>query len=110
MDDSKGIKKGRMQEILKELAAEFLQTQTTGKSLITITDCKVTDNMRSAKIFFTVFPIGHETEALDFAKRQRQSFRNYVKSHGRLRFIPFIDFEIDGGEKNRQRIDELSQL
>jgi len=107
MDIFKKVKKGRIQEILKGLAADFLQSQSTGKSLITITDCHITDNMRSAKIFFTIFPPEHEAEALDFVKRQRQNFRNYVKSHGRLRFIPFIDFEIDKGEKNRQRIDEL---
>ncbi len=99
--------KNKVNEMLKIAAADFLQRESTGKSLITVTDCKVADNQRTATIYFSVLPVDLEEEALNFTKRQRKEFHEYLKKHTRLRYIPFIDFEIDLGEKNRQRIDEL---
>jgi ribosome-binding factor A len=34
--------------------------------------------------------------------------KQYLKQHGRFAILPFIKFELDYGEKNRQRMDELS--
>ena len=45
---------------------------------------------------------------LAFAKRKRSEFREYLKKHSALQRLPTVDFEIDYGEKNRQRIDEIS--
>ena len=47
---------------------------------------------------------------MDFAKRKRSEFRDYLKTESRLFKLPFVDFELDLGEKNRQKIDSLSQL
>ncbi|MFC1720801.1 ribosome-binding factor A [Patescibacteria group bacterium] len=99
--------KKKVSEVLKTLAADFLQKESSGKSLITVTDCTVADNQRNAVIFFSVLPAEAEEEALNFTKRQRREFREYIKKHSRLRYVPFVDFEIDLGEKNRQRIEEL---
>jgi hypothetical protein len=33
--------------------------------------------------------------------------RSYLKDHVRTRVIPFVEVEIDMGEKNRQRADDL---
>jgi len=57
----------------------------------------------------TVFPESEEKQALDFARRKRTEFREYVKSRVKTRLLPAIDFEIDFGEKNRQRIEEIDR-
>ena len=44
---------------------------------------------------------------IDFAKRKRGELRDYLKQNLNIKSIPFIDIEIDLGEKNRQKIDEL---
>ena len=93
-----------------ELAAQFLLMESGGTSMITVTDCRVSENTRRALIFMTVLPEEGEDAALAFVKRKRQDFKNYVKSKARLQFIPQIDFAIDKGEKNRQRLDELSHM
>ena len=49
-----------------------------------------------------------EKAALDFLKRIRSEFRTHLMEKARMRRIPFFDFEIDYGEKNRQKIDEIS--
>jgi ribosome-binding factor A len=98
-------KQERFEEILKHLAAEFLSKESNRKSLITVTRVVTNDRGNNATIFFTVFPENQEEAALDFIKRQRSEFRAYVKYNARLMKIPFFDFEIDRGEKARQKID-----
>ncbi len=99
--------KKKISELLKGMAASFLQKESNGKSLITVTDCRVADNQRTAIIYFSTLPVESEEEVLNFTKRKRKEFHEYLKKHTRLRYVPFIDFEIDFGEKNRQRIEEL---
>ncbi|MDE1874507.1 MAG: ribosome-binding factor A [Patescibacteria group bacterium] len=100
------IKHDRFEEILKHLAAEFLKAESNRTSLITITRVSATEKGDFATIYFTVLPENKEEAALDFLKRQRSAFRDYAKDHARLMRVPFFDFEIDRGERARQRIDE----
>jgi ribosome-binding factor A len=103
------IKDGRLKDLIHTMASEFIQRESNGTSLITVTDVAVADNGARALIFFTVLPIDKQKAAYDFLKRARTDFRNHVMSKTRMRRIPFFDFEIDTGEKNRQKIDEISR-
>jgi ribosome-binding factor A len=98
----------RIKDEIHRLAAEFLQRESNYLSLITVTDISLSNKGTHVTIFFTVLPIEKEKAALDFIKRKRGEFRSYVMEKSRIGRVPFFDFEIDGGEKNRQRIDELS--
>jgi ribosome-binding factor A len=103
-----GNKKLRFEEILRDLAARYLARESNRTSLITVTAVKTNDKETMATIFFTVLPENQENAALDFVKRQRSAFRDFVKDNGRLMRIPFFDFEIDKGEKSRQKIDRIT--
>lgn len=100
-------KHDRFVSIIKDLASRFLSMESNRTSLITVTNVEVTDKADRATILFTVLPIEKEKDALDFTKRQRSAFKEFVKENSRLMRIPFFDFEIDKGEKNRQKIDGL---
>ncbi len=106
---SNPIKEERLKELIKHLAGKFFSYESNYTSLITITNVAVLERGKKAKIFFTVFPEEKEKEALDFAKRKRSDFREYFKKNSDLMRLPFVDFEIDRGEKNRQRLDEISR-
>lgn len=97
----------QIKKIVKEGCAKYLQTVTNGTSMITVTDATVSPDMRKAKIFISVLPISGEESALNFAKRNRNEMRSYLREHMSSRNIPFLDVEIDQGEKNRQKIDDL---
>ena len=56
---------------------------------------------------FTVFPETMEKTALEFAKRKRGELKQFVIDNSRIGFVPQLDFAIDLGEKNRQKIDQL---
>lgn len=103
-----GNKKLRFEEILRDLAARFLSRESNRKSLITVTGIETNEKETMATILFTVLPENQEAAALDFVKRQRSAFREFVKEEGNLMRIPFFDFAIDKGEKSRQKIDRIT--
>lgn len=97
----------RITSLITQLAAEYIERNSGRSSIITVTGCEVSDDLKTSTIYFTSLPESEEQRALDFLKRQRSDFRDFVKKNWRMHTIPFFDFEIDKGEKNRQRIDEL---
>src|SRR3990167_8620467 len=97
----------KITEILRDLGARFLLLHGNKSSLITVTRVVLTGDEKYATIFFTVFPENFEKTALEFAKRKRSEFKEFIKEESKLGRIPFLDFAIDSGEKNRQRIDSL---
>ncbi len=94
-------------QLIKELGAEFLARESNKTSLITVTACAASPDLKRATLFITVLPESKEAEVLNFAKRRRSDFREFLKKKMQTKSIPFIDIEIDQGEKNRQKIDEL---
>lgn len=98
----------RLSEILRDLGARFLFLNANNSSLLTVTRVELTTNKRSAIIYFTVFPVEFEKTALEFAKRKRGEFREFIMENSKLGRVPQMDFQIDLGEKNRQRIDVLT--
>jgi len=99
----------KLKDLIREAAAEFLQRESNYTSLLTVTDISLSERGNTATIFFTVLPENKEKAALDFSKRKRAEFREFFKSKARMRALPFFDFEIDKGEKNRQKIDEIAR-
>ncbi len=95
-------------KIIKKAAAEFLQIESSGQSLITVTDVRLSNDEKYATILFTVLPEEKQDAALEFAKRMRSEFKDYIKNNTKLGRIPFFDFQIDMGEKYRQKLDTIS--
>jgi len=92
---------------IKELSASFLAREDNRTSLITVTSCSVSPDLKRATIFITVLPNSKEINALNFIKRNLGEMREFLKKNLEIKTIPFLDVAIDLGEKNRQKIDEL---
>ncbi len=103
------LKTARTEALFAELAAEFINRESAGQSLITVTSAHESNNGRLISILLTVLPNSREQAALDFLSRKKREFGAYVAERAKLRFLPSVEFVIDLGEKNRQRLDELSQ-
>ena len=99
----------QISETIAHLAADFFARESNSQSLITVTRADLSPDGKRGIIFITVLPEKFEEPAIAFAQRQRGEFRSYVKSNSRIGRIPSIEFKIDLGEKNRQRIDELTK-
>ena len=97
----------KIANLIKELGAQFLERESNNTSLITVTSCTVSPDTKRATIFITVLPDEKEAGALEFVKRKRKDLREHLKKNIKIKIIPFVDIQIDRGEKNRQKIDEL---
>lgn len=98
----------KITSLIEKLAADFLRDVAGPSSLITVTRAIFSNKANSATIFISVFPTEKENTALEFARRKKSEFREYVGEHSKMR-IPFFEFEIDKGERNRQLIDDLAR-
>jgi ribosome-binding factor A len=92
---------------IKELAAQFLNRENNRTSLVTVTGCSTSPDLKRATILITVLPNTKETEVVNFVKRNLKDLREFLKKNMPIKIIPFLDVAIDAGEKNRQKIDEL---
>lgn len=108
MQDRGPDRHDRVISLLKELVASFIRDEANPDPLITVTTATISSDFRRATIFVTVYPEDRDQDALIFLKRKGSELRSFIKSKARtLKRIPHIDFEIDYGERNRQRIDEI---
>lgn len=94
---------------IKELAAEFINREASKSSLITVTGADCSPDLKHASIFISVLPVEKEAAALHFIERKLGELRESLKKNLEIKNIPFLQVKIDLGEKNRQRIDELSR-
>lgn len=97
----------KIENRIKELAASFIEQEAQNTSLITVTRVILESRNKYAKIMISVMPREKENAAYGFIKRNLGDMRKFIKSQLKINPIPYLDVEIDEGEKNRQRIDEL---
>ena len=103
------LKKERTGEIIHRLAAEFVRDNASKASLLTITRVELSPTGKEAKVFFTTIPETSQNTALKFLERKSIEFKRYVRDKSSLGIVPHVDFMIDFGERNRQRLDEISR-
>lgn len=103
------IKRERTGEIIHRLAAKFVHDESSPASLLTITRVELSPTGKEAKVFFTTLPESQEDTALKFLIRKTPEFKKYIRNESLIGIIPHIDFKIDYGERNRQRLDELNE-
>ena len=99
----------KIEEIIRELAAEFFARESDRTSMITVTEVHLMSRGGKALIKISVFPESEEQKALEFANRQMHDFKEFVIQKSRLGRIPFFEVVLDIGEKNRQNIDDISK-
>ncbi len=107
MIDTNERKDQKLQEMIKELAAQYVQRESNHASLITITRVLISDSGKRGIILFTTLPDSKQEAVKEFLNRQRDDFKQYIFSKSRIGRVPLCEFAIDFGEKNRQRTDEL---
>lgn len=96
-------------EMLTHLAAQYISREAGRSTLITATRADLSPDGKHATIFVSVYPTDEGEHAIVFLMRHKDDFRDYLKSHARFPVLPYITFEIDYGELNRQHLDEVSR-
>ncbi|PIR46714.1 MAG: hypothetical protein COV07_02860 [Candidatus Vogelbacteria bacterium CG10_big_fil_rev_8_21_14_0_10_45_14] len=99
----------RRRNEIQNSAAKFFGERSNRRSLITVTRADLSQDRKTILLGISVLPTSQETAALDFAKRNMGELRQYIGKMTRIGNVPYLSVELDSGEKNRQRIDELLQ-
>lgn len=92
---------------IKELAALYIEREAGPTSMITVTRVVLSPDAKRATIMISVLPKEKENAAYGFIKRNLGELRKNITKNLRINPIPFLDVQIDEGEKNRQKIDDL---
>jgi ribosome-binding factor A len=96
-----------MVEFIKNCAGDFFARNTSGQSMITVTNVWVSEDLRHADIFISVLPEGKAEAALNFAKRQRTDLQKYVHSRVKLMHLPMFEIILD---KSGSVFDKLHDI
>ena len=94
-------------EIIRSVVAEYIRSEANTEPLITVTRVEVGPNFRRATVLFTTIPDERESDALTFLKRHAREMRGAIKNNTKLKYLPYLEFAIDRGERHRQHIDTL---
>ena len=103
----KSQRQKRVSELIREIASKLISRETNRTSLVTVTNVDISPDLKQCTLYVSVFPIEAQDSALNFLKRKRRELKQEVRANSNLRNIPFFDFDIDQGEKNRQKIEEI---
>ena len=97
-------RKENMTEFIKNMSGEFFARNTSGHSLITVTNVWISEDLRHADIFISVLPESKSDAAVNFAKRQRTDLQKFVLNRVKLMHLPMFEIVLD---KSGQVYDKL---
>ncbi|MEK7201029.1 MAG: ribosome-binding factor A [Patescibacteria group bacterium] len=103
------IRDNRISIQLMEQAGAYIAREAGRSTLITPTRVALSKDGKDATIFVSVYPTTDTDNALAFLLRHKDLFRNSLRKSTRIGRIPYIRFEFDQGEANRQHIDDISR-
>lgn len=110
MDHAPSRRQNKVAEEIAHQAGVFLaRTVKAGGSLITVMRANIAPDLKRVTIFVSILPKSREEEMLVALKRLRTDFHDFLKEKTVLRNVPTVDFALDIGEENRQRIDALTK-
>src|SRR6201996_6940685 len=100
----------RLAERIARIVAELLERRIKDPRLgfVTVTEVRLTGDLREAKVFYTVLGSPEEREETAVALRSATGIiRSEVGRLTGLRYTPTIEFIADALPENAQRIDDL---
>jgi len=100
------LRQDKVASAIVRVAAEFLKNEANPSPLITVTRADVSPNLSQSSIFVSVLPEKDEEKAMVFLMRKQHALRSYARKQLPMKRLPFFEFVLDEGEKNRKRIDD----
>ena len=101
---------GRLADRIVVLVAEMLERRIKDPRLgfVTVTEARLTNDLREATVYYTVFGTQDERDATAAALRSATGvIRSEVGRQLGLRHTPSLDFVADALPDNARRIDDL---
>ena len=99
-----------MQDFLREEISMIIQQEIKdpGLGFITIIDVKMTEDLKYAKVYYSVYGSEEEKERTAQAlKRARNYIKHLLGDKVRMKYMPEITFVYDTDQEKAARIDEI---
>ncbi len=104
------IRTERVASVIKQRIGEILihDYNDPSNGFITVTDVKVSPDLKIAKVYFSVFGSEQIQErAMKMLEGEKQRIRGLVASHVQLKFAPTLQFHLDHTLEEVDRINRL---
>lgn len=105
--EERKFRKEKIENIVRETAAMFFETEGTRDALVSVTRVESDDKIINTTVFISVMPDSKEAGVMDFAKRHINDLRKKVQAALPSARAPFLSVEIDAGEKLAGLIERL---
>ncbi|PIR57952.1 MAG: ribosome-binding factor A [Parcubacteria group bacterium CG10_big_fil_rev_8_21_14_0_10_38_31] len=99
------LRQEKVNSLLRNLAAKFLARELDRKTLVSVTNIKVSSDLKNATVFIIVFP--EKEEGVILGKIRPGEFRGFVKENMKTKFLPAFEFKIDESLKKERKMDKL---
>jgi ribosome-binding factor A len=98
----------RVNEAVLEVLADELERMSDPRlELVTFTGVDVTRDLSHATVYYSTLAATHAEEAADALDHAAPHFRGILGRQLRIRQVPALQFELDAGIVNGQRIEEI---
>jgi ribosome-binding factor A len=100
----------RMQDVLREEISIIVQQEIKdpGLGFITIIDVRMTEDLKFAKVYYSVYGSDEEKEqTAEALKRAKSYVRHLVGERVRMKYTPEITFVYDTDQERAARIDDI---
>ena len=98
----------RLNKLLKQEISQLLLKEINfGDILVTIIDVETSSDLRQAKIKIVVLPEDKTEIALRLIEKNIYAIQQILNKKLKTRCVPKMVFEVDKGEANAQRFEEL---
>lgn len=87
-------RKERMEKLLREIGARFIERESGPQSLITIMAVNFDEHKNRAALLISVLPEEKSLVVMEFLNRKKRDFVEYLKSNGRFKSVPFVEFHL----------------
>ena len=100
----------RVQDLLREEISLIIQRelQDPGLGFITVVDVRVSEDLKSAKVYVSIYGSDEEQKhALEALKRSKGYIKFLLGKRVTLRYIPELTFSLDDSLERVQRMEEI---
>ncbi len=98
----------RVNELLKRAISDYIHQNFTAETVsITITQVKVTADLKTADVYFSVFSQEEKKTAFEFLKKVRKVIQYGVSKMVRLKYMPQLFFVWDAALDKAHRTFQL---
>ena len=106
---SESRRQKRVASLIKEELGRLLMEDIQGSSLelITITRVEMSSDLKSARVYISLFGSGEKGAILDSLNERKGHFRKSIASKINLKYNPMLIFFLDPASDYERRIDEL---